>query len=526
MVAVVAFAAPALAATNPFMDVPQGHWSYDAVGLLASRGIVSGYPDGAFKGAQPATRYEMASVVARALVTVDAEKASKQDLELLKKLVMEFKDELDALGVKVDSLDKRVAVLEEGLGGWQLHGTFRFDARFADSDTDTYAYNRYGEKNQFDKERFRLFITKQLSETSYFYAQYRAGGDSAGAPDGMGDLQNMRWSHMFINTVLPWDMNLRVGRFAVDFEADYGLYIDNDALFGDFRVDGFQLSKQWNTFKATAIVGRNNNFGTGATLEDMSSVYDKNWQKSAVDGTAMTYALDLNWQPNEAFMLGATGYWIEDDSDFSFTKQDGTKYETGDDMSIANYGIYAKYDFTPAIGLKGIYYFQDLGDNVVTYGGREITADNGDDSPSAWKAILDIDQDLLKFTSLWVEYSQQDNSFIALEDRYSIGGGCDDYVGKNMAYADLNGTSEWWFVKATQKWNDKWSSFVRFVNVDFDTNGLDDSTEWGVGIGYQYTPALYFELAYAQVDHGDNAGIAGAMNDTESVIRFRTDVNF
>ena len=76
---------------------------------------------GAFKGAQPATRYEMASVVARALVTVDAEKASKQDLELLKKLVMEFKDELDALGVKVDSLDKRVAVLEDRLGGWKVN---------------------------------------------------------------------------------------------------------------------------------------------------------------------------------------------------------------------------------------------------------------------------------------------------------------------------------------------------------------------------------------------------------------------
>ena len=137
MVAVVAFAAPALAATNPFMDVPQGHWSYDAVGLLASRGIVSGYPDGAFKGAQPATRYEMASVVARALVTVDAEKASKQDLELLKKLVMEFKDELDALGVKVDSLDKRVAVLEDGIGGWKVRGTFWFDANFAGGDQAT-----------------------------------------------------------------------------------------------------------------------------------------------------------------------------------------------------------------------------------------------------------------------------------------------------------------------------------------------------------------------------------------------------
>ena len=473
----------------------------------------------AFKGAQPATRYEMASIVARALVTVDAEKASKQDLELLKKLVMEFKDELDALGVKVDSLDKRVAVIEEGLGGWKLHGTFRFDARFADSDNGVYAYNRYGERNQFDKEQFRLFLTKQLSDTTYFYAQYRTGGDSAGGPDGMGDLQYMRWSHMFINTVLPWDMNLRVGRFVVDFESDYGLYSDNDAMFGDFRVDGFMLSKQWNTFKATAIVGRNNNFGTGAALET-----DK--------GEAMTYALDLNWQPSEAFMLGATGYWIDDDS-----AADGAG-----DQSIANYGIYAKYDFTPAIGLKDIYYFQDLGDDVELYGhswedsyGVEHTnanrrAKDGDDSPTAWKAILDIDQDLLKFTSLWVEYSQQDNSFIALEDRYSIGGGCDDFVGRNMAFADLDGTSEWWFVKATQQWNDKWSSFVRFVNVDFDSANLDDATEWGVGIGYQYTPAIYFELAYAQVDHGDNTRgnvtYGDLYNGTESVIRFRTTVNF
>ena len=73
----------------------------------------------------------MASVVARALVAVDAEKASKQDLELLKKLVMEFKDELDALGVKVDKIDKRVAVLEDRLGGWKVNGMIWFDARFA-----------------------------------------------------------------------------------------------------------------------------------------------------------------------------------------------------------------------------------------------------------------------------------------------------------------------------------------------------------------------------------------------------------
>ena len=79
-------------------------------------------------------------------------------------------------------------------------------------------------------------------------------------------------------------------------------------------------------------------------------------------------------------------------------------------------------------------------------------------------------------------------------------------------------------MKAEQKWNDKWSSFVRFANVDFDDNQLDDATEWGIGVGYQFTPAIYFELAYDQVDHGDN-NMKG-YSDTESVIRFRTDVNF
>ena len=41
-----AFAAPVFAATNPFMDVPMGHWAYDAIGQLAAHGILSGYPDG------------------------------------------------------------------------------------------------------------------------------------------------------------------------------------------------------------------------------------------------------------------------------------------------------------------------------------------------------------------------------------------------------------------------------------------------------------------------------------------------
>ena len=468
----------------------------------------------------------MASVVARALVAVDAEKASKQDLELLKKLVMEFKDELDALGVKVDKLDKRVAVLEDGIGGWKIRGTFRFDAKFAGGDHDTNYYTANGADNEFTKSQFRLFLTKQISENTYFYSQYRTGSDSAGNSDGRGDLQHMRWSHLYVNTKLPYDIDFRVGRFGVDFEGDYGLYTDNDAIFGDFRTDGFRLTKKWNTFKATAIVGRNDNFGN-----------DYGMDINRGEGTYMTYALDLNWQPNEKLFAGATGYWFKADSTTRNVTENVVENNKvvgksvvksiDGDYDIDIYGLYAGYSFTPSIQLKGIYYFQSLGSDVMTYGA--VKAGDTEDSPKAWKAILDIKQDLLKFTGLWIEYSQQDNTLLGYENRYSIGGGGGnyDYVGRNMDYANPYGTSKWWFVKADQKWNDKWSSFVRFANVDYDTDYLDDATEWGVGIGYQYTPALYFELAYDQVDHGDTnlLGFDGATGK-DHVVRFRTTVNF
>ncbi|MCC8177523.1 MAG: S-layer homology domain-containing protein, partial [Cloacibacillus sp.] len=117
-------------------------------------------------------------------------------------------------------------------------------------------------------------------------------------------------------------------------------------------------------------------------------------------------------------------------------------------------------------------------------------------------------------------------TFLGLNNRYSIGGGAGnyDFVGRNMEYADPYGTSKWWFVKAYQNWDKKWSSFIHFTNVDFNTNWLDNATEWGVGVAYQYTPAIRFELVYANIDHGDNTGSAAW--GKESVVRFRTDVNF
>ena len=91
-------AGTALAASNPFSDVPKDSWAYDAVAQLAADGVIDGYPDGTFQGQNTMTRYEMAQIVARAMTKTDLDKADKATVD---KLASEFAEELDNLGVRV-----------------------------------------------------------------------------------------------------------------------------------------------------------------------------------------------------------------------------------------------------------------------------------------------------------------------------------------------------------------------------------------------------------------------------------------
>lgn len=50
-----------------FPDVPENHWAYEYVSTLVGNGILTGYPDGTFKGGQDMTRYELAAVFYRAM---------------------------------------------------------------------------------------------------------------------------------------------------------------------------------------------------------------------------------------------------------------------------------------------------------------------------------------------------------------------------------------------------------------------------------------------------------------------------
>jgi len=149
----LALVAPALA--QPFADVPTDHWAYDAIAELAAKGLIEGYPDGAFRGDRAMTRYEMAMVVARLLARIEAIKIPPLPADLVRtpalnaanaanlaalravdqrltaklatiqRLVAEFRAELAALGVRVTAVEEELAAIRARLDNTRVTGDFR-----------------------------------------------------------------------------------------------------------------------------------------------------------------------------------------------------------------------------------------------------------------------------------------------------------------------------------------------------------------------------------------------------------------
>ena len=55
--------------TRLFPDTEENHWAYEYVKTLAGNHIIEGYPDGEFKGERMITRYEMAAILYRAMMS-------------------------------------------------------------------------------------------------------------------------------------------------------------------------------------------------------------------------------------------------------------------------------------------------------------------------------------------------------------------------------------------------------------------------------------------------------------------------
>lgn len=340
-------------AANPFSDVPAGHWAYAAVAKLAAAGIVDGYPDGTYKGDRTMTRYEMAQIVAKAL--------AKGAIGADDKLVGEFADELDNLGV-------RVAKLEKNADNVKITGNVRL----------SYKQNNGGkfdgaEDKSQSRLRTRLFFTGEVNDNwhyvamlennQYFQGQNESGDDdtdfqrayltgnigvvnlSAGRQEGFwgdGNIYDDRVDS--VKATVPFG----VARFTAEYgkmanKSTYGWSKDDEKLFG-YKDNQSVADEFW----ATGLYGTWGNFDLGAEYVHADDV---NGNVGIINGTDKIWDVSAKYNVGK-FNLGAM--YLKGDDD---TLKDYGKYKDADDdgyvvsmgwagakaSDAGSWGLYAKY---------------------------------------------------------------------------------------------------------------------------------------------------------------------------------------
>ena len=239
---VVGAASTTFAASNPFSDVPQGHWAYDAVAQLAQDGVIDGYGDNTFQGDKNITRYEMAQMVAKAMAkTNNGANANAADKAALDKLAAEFHDELNNLGVRVANLEKNADQVK-----W--NGTAEYTVARPHQDHQSGAADKAGNVNNV---LFRLEPSAEINNNWHVNARLDANSNLAtdtGA-DGKVDLKRV-WAQ---------------GNYGA-FTGKFGKFapIDDDSIF-DTQFSGAELSYNKGAWNVVAAAGRNNNSEDNAT---------------------------------------------------------------------------------------------------------------------------------------------------------------------------------------------------------------------------------------------------------------------
>ena len=242
-----ASASTAFAAANPFEDVPEGHWAYDAVAQLAADGVIKGYGDGTYRGDPKITRFEMAKMVARAMAKGAGDRAT------LDKLAAEFADELNSLGVRVANLEKKVDNMT-----WKGQLRYRYHNEW---EIDEGVSTRYSHS----------FVTLRL-EPSMRVNEHWSGHARIDFNSNMNSAENTPAAHMtYTKRHLESDIEyngMRVERIWA--EGDYGNlniklgklpYFSNidEGMMYDDNVAGGQITFG-NKVKATLTAGRAKRF--------------------------------------------------------------------------------------------------------------------------------------------------------------------------------------------------------------------------------------------------------------------------
>lgn len=477
---VLVFSSTVFATT--FTDIAP-NWVNDAVISMASRGIISGYPDGTFKGNQPLTRYEMASVIARSIHFIDVNKASQKDLNDLKNIVTELSEELNALGVRVNDLDNRFVVMETRLGGWAISGSLVFDGTYTDKADNKSMFDSYDDKGDGSFSRANINVEKFFDNGMHFYSRISLKN------------RDTEFSRFYVEFPFVWDTDVTVGRFIKDYEYGYNFNTNSDffvnSSFTNKVVDGISLSKTTKYGNIDLYVVNPNTDNYNTVLSD-----DDSFEVSAM--------WNIDFTEKFSTLLGVQFL-------------DLSETNTYDTILTAWAGI--SYNFFNTFNVKGIYYYQVQDFNIYDDGVRKV--DDGYSYSGMWKAIVEIPQEKLKITSLWLEYSRIDHDFVIANGVNSLFL-TDDIDSKyfNKVNSYITGTdTDIIRVGMNQDWNDKWGSWIYYSYVDFkDVNKLNN---YALGIDYLYNLNVKLSLSGHYFDWNNNI-----VNDDEWMVKGRISVNF
>ncbi len=250
MAAVAALAAGAsVYAANPFSDVDQSDWAYQAVADLSDRGMIEGYPDGTFRGQDHITRFELAQIVARWMAKAD--QVDAEDRAIMDRLASEYADELNTLGVRVSNLEKKVGNL-----AWSGDARIRYQKSNAE----------YGKKDNWDA-RMRINVHAAVNEKTTVFGRLLAETD---LKEGEGG--EVKMDRIYVHHQLG-KVGATLGRYEVDMGQQLGGWLYSNAFDGielaaplgeklSLAVGYGRMSEAEDEFDVTGISGKTTDAAT------------------------------------------------------------------------------------------------------------------------------------------------------------------------------------------------------------------------------------------------------------------------
>ena len=337
---VVGTSATTFAAANPFSDVPAGHWAYQSVAKLAAEGVVEGYGDGTYRGDRNITRYEMAQMVAKAMAK-NPTGATKAELD---RLAAEFRDELDALGVRVAELEKYADKVI-----WQGKIEYTYKSHRTDN-----RYNNGKTKVNQDDWIFRFEPIMEVNNHWTLRARIDAHADLT--HDTSSDFNLVRgWAQGDYDK-----FQVKVGK--------QPLYTNEDGIVWDTEYTGGEVTfgKLANGVRATfyggrlspgTVAGTRRHAGAWDGRQDGGSGEARFFEAAGAEGVlsgsdpSSFWAVNVQYDPGQKGLFGGAGYYQIKDDDLKTTAYSNH----GNDNKANIWSVNAGYRFTDRAQLWGSY---------------------------------------------------------------------------------------------------------------------------------------------------------------------------